>query len=371
MKYRAAATKIDPSILVEIIRFQAEIAMLGLDLSEVMNFVASRAQLLTRSDGAVVEIADGPEMVFRATSGIAERALGIRLKRVGSLSGMCLERGKVLRCDDSELDGRVDREASRKVGLRSMIVAPLRHQGTPIGVLKVLSSEVNAFTENDGTVLELMTDLISACMFHARRHESDLLFSRATRDELTGIPNRSVFFDRLRNDLARADSESSHLSLLMIDMDGLKTINDKYGHRAGDAAIREVAARIHSALRATDTVARIGGDEFAAIIGTLQTKENLREVISRIHFALYRPFRFEGRSLMLDASIGGATYPQDGHEIDALMEHADQAMYRVKSRKQSTRKVTVAPEIEKQNPVSLTSPPDIASSDQTQFVNVA
>ncbi|NLP82170.1 GAF domain-containing protein, partial [Acinetobacter baumannii] len=126
----------NPATLLEIVRAQSQIAKLGTDLGAIMALVAERAQHLTCATGAVVEMAEGDEMVYRATSGLTETLPGLRLARQGSLSGLCVQTGEILHCTDSETDPRVDREACRRVGLRSMVVTPLRHLDTTVGVLK-------------------------------------------------------------------------------------------------------------------------------------------------------------------------------------------------------------------------------------------
>lgn len=118
-------------------------------------------------------------MVYRAACGSAESQLGPRLKRAGSLSGLCVETGNALRCDNAETDTRVDREACRRVGLLSMLVAPLTHHDTVVGALKVISRHVNAFGDDDLEILELMSELIAAAMFHAAQYiESPFQFER-------------------------------------------------------------------------------------------------------------------------------------------------------------------------------------------------
>lgn len=319
-----------PERLLEIIRIQTEIAKRGLDLGGVMTFVAECAQSLTGAKGAFVELAEGDEMVYRAAAGTTEGLLGLRLKRRGSLSGLCVESGEILRCDDAETDGRVDKEACRKVGLRSMVVTPLSHNGTAVGVLKVASPAVGAFNDEDVHLLNLMSELIAAAMFHAVKYESDELYRQATHDAMTGLANRALFFDRLRQCLAQAKRYAEHVGLLNLDMDGLKAINDNYGHRAGDAAIKEVATRLVRASRHSDTVARLGGDEFAVILYRLPGREAAERQMQRIVDQISQPFEFENRALCLGASIGAAISPDDGLEIDALIEKADQAMYAMK-----------------------------------------
>lgn len=225
--------------LLAVIRTQTEIARLGLDLNGVMALVAERAQLITGATGAVVELADGDDMVYRAVAGVASRMLGLRLSRKNSLSGLCVELASTLRCEDSETDARVDREACRKVGLRSMIVVPLIHNGDAVGAMKVFSSVPAAFGEGEVQTLGLMSELIAAAMYHAARFGVDELFRQATRDSLTGLANRAQFLDRLRHGIVKAKRDGVRLGVLMIDMDGLKPINDQHGHRAGDAAIKK------------------------------------------------------------------------------------------------------------------------------------
>lgn len=294
----------DQEILVEMIRAQTEIAKLGLDLGGVMNFVADRVRELTSAGGAIVELAEGADMVYRAASGMAESQLGLRLTREGSLSGLCVTLGEVLRCDDSETDPRVNTMACRQVGLRSMVVAPLSHNGTTVGVLKIASPKPGAFAEPHVRILELMSELIAAAMFHAARNETDELYHRATHDALTGIANRALFYDRLRQHLDHAARRPLRFGVLNLDLDGLKPINDRFGHRAGDAAIRETADRIRRCSRKTDTVARLGGDEFGVILTNVSGRDNALAHLDRICSEIRLPFYFEGRPLGLDASAG-------------------------------------------------------------------
>ncbi|CDG80983.1 sensor domain-containing diguanylate cyclase [Janthinobacterium agaricidamnosum] len=321
--------------LLEIIRIQTEIAKAGLDLADVMALVARRAQFLTGAAGAVVELAEGEQMVYRAACGIAEPQLGLRLQQRGSLSGLCVEQGKILHCTDSETDPRVDREACRKVGLRSMILVPLHHLDVTVGALKVLSPLPCAFNDGDIEVLGLMSELIAAAMFHAAKFETNELYFRATHDALTGIANRALFFDRLRQSLAHAERHSERVGILFLDMDDLKPINDRYGHRAGDAAIKELAQRIAGECRETDTVARVGGDEFGVILSHVASRSGVESKRDRLAECIDFPLQFEQHQLSLRASIGLAVFPDDGRKIDFLVDKADRAMYEVKRRRKS------------------------------------
>ncbi len=327
----------DPETLMEIIRAQTEIARLGLDLGGVMAFVTERVQRLTGAGGAIVELAESEEMVYRAASGMAAQQLGLRLSRSSSLSGLCIEERRVLRCDDSEIDPRVDKEACRRVGLRSMVVAPLNHGDTAVGVLKIAAAAPNAFADEQVRILGLMSGLIAAAMHYAVRYGTDELYHKATHDALTGLANRALFYDRLRQSLNLARRQSSRLAILNIDMDGLKPINDRYGHRAGDAAIRETGQRISRISRASDTVARLGGDEFGVIMADIGCRDSAVLHADRLVEDIRRPFCFETNPLSLDASIGLATFPDEGVDMDVLIEKADQAMYAVKRKRGTSR----------------------------------
>lgn len=123
--------------LLSVIQTQTAIAKLGLDINAVMTLVAEQVQLITHAKGAIVELAEEGDMVYRAVSNGANQFLGLRLKMGSSLSGLCIAQNTTLYCKDSETDERVDREACRRVGLRSMAVVPLIHCDEPIGVLKI------------------------------------------------------------------------------------------------------------------------------------------------------------------------------------------------------------------------------------------
>ena len=329
MGHTHAPAQLDAARLLAVIGIQTEIVQLGADLGAVMDIVTHRAQELTGADGAVLELAEGEDMVYRAVSGTAAGQLGLHLKRSTSLSGLCVADGKPLRCDDSEADPRVDREACRRVGLRSMVVVPLSHAGRIVGVLKVIDGTRAAFDDHDEHVLGLLSSLVAAAMFHADRlqNESDELFHRATHDPLTGLANRALYYDRLRQQIVQARREQAQFAVLMIDMDGLKLVNDTLGHRAGDAAISTFGTRLKAASREGDTIARLGGDEFAVILQRVGTAAQLETAIERLGSALEGQFEFEGAQRPLGASIGGALFPEHGGEIEMLVEHADRGMY--------------------------------------------
>lgn len=322
--------------LMQVIRIQTEIAKLGLDLGGVMQFIVEQTLPLIDADGAAIELAEGGEMVYRAAAGIASPQLGLRLRLDASLSGLCVIKGEVMSCTDSETDPRVDRLACQKVGLRSMIVMPLMHKGVTVGVLKAMSKQANKFSEGDIQLLSMLSEVVAAAMYFSVKYDSDDLFRKATQDGMTGLANRALFMDRLRNAVAQSSRQQRCAGILMVDMDGLKQINDTYGHRVGDAVIVEFSNRIKAAARTTDTVARLGGDEFGVILTPIEDWECIDTVTQRIHADIQSPFVFEDKTYQLNASIGAALVPGDGEEPDKVLEVADQRMYQIKrARKKS------------------------------------
>lgn len=316
--------------LLQVIRIQSELAKLGLDLGGAMQFIVEQTLSLIDADGAAIELAEREDMVYRAAAGIARPQLGLRLKIDQSLTGLCVRRGKSLLCKHVETDTRVDLDACHRVGLRSMIIIPLKHRGIAIGALKALSAQPDKFQKRDVVLLRMLSDVIAAAMYFSVKYSGDDLFIKATHDDMTGLANRALFMDRLRNAVALTDRDKKVAGVLMIDMDGLKQINDNYGHRVGDAVILEFAHRLGKATRDIDTAARLGGDEFGVVLATLESPESVESAAARIDAVNQPPFLFEGESYQLSASIGTAVIPGDGVEPEQLLDIADKRMYCVK-----------------------------------------
>ena len=325
-----SANKIPYDKLIDILALQTMVVQAGNDLGAIMDLVARNSQKLTEADGASVELIEGDELVYSAVSGIAAPHLGLRLAKAGSLSGTCLIERTALYSPDIETDDRVNKDACRRLGLTSMIVHPLYCQDKPVGVLKVLSAKAYHFDDTALQVLSHMSALVAAAMFHAMSNGESELLRQATHDPLTGIPNRAHVYDKLRRQMNAATQSMTSFAVVSMDMDGLKHINDTYGHRAGDAALCEVTVRATRSLRSTDTVARLGGDEFGLILTHVPDRHMVHELLQRLQATIERPFRFDGKDLSLRASLGFALYREDGVDLDVLMEHADQAMYESK-----------------------------------------
>ena len=153
---------------------------------------------------------------------------------------------------------------------------------------------------------------------------------RAASDALTGLPNRTILMDRLEMAVAAAKRGGTHVGVLYIDLDEFKEVNDRHGHLAGDDVLKEVGMRLQHLLRASDTIGRIGGDEFLAISPYLRNSTDLDVVVSKVREALHHVVIHEGVPINVDGSVGAALFPRDGDTPTALLAVSDNALYRDK-----------------------------------------
>jgi diguanylate cyclase (GGDEF)-like protein len=158
-----------------------------------------------------------------------------------------------------------------------------------------------------------------------RRARSDAL-----RDPLTGLPNRALLDDRIEQALSRSERSSEPFTIIVVDLDGFKDVNDVRGHSAGDAVLRCLARRFETIVRASDTVARVGGDEFVVLSLGTGDDEQAAALVGRLRHALRRPFHYEGSVIEIDGSVGWAVHPVDGATAQELLECADGQMYATK-----------------------------------------
>jgi len=154
----------------------------------------------------------------------------------------------------------------------------------------------------------------------------------ATHDVLTGLPNRALFDDRLTVTLAQAKRRQKSLAVMLLDLDNFKKINDSYGHKMGDELLRAVARRLGDILRESDTVARMGGDEFLFLFPEIPEPASTEVIAEKILALLRKPYSIRQNRLYITGSIGISIYPDDGRDPDTLMKNADTAMYGAKQK---------------------------------------
>jgi diguanylate cyclase (GGDEF)-like protein/PAS domain S-box-containing protein len=171
---------------------------------------------------------------------------------------------------------------------------------------------------------------VSRDISERKNAEIELTFL-ASHDPLTMLANRVLLVDRLMLELAHARRNGHQVAVLMIDIDGFKTVNDTLGHEFGDGLLREVADRVQSCVREVDTVARLGGDEFVVVLGAVERLDHVEKVADRILQLVRKPVVLPGGTCSISVSIGISTYPTDGDVASALIKRADEALYRVKA----------------------------------------
>ena len=255
----------------------------------------------------------------------------------GGPEGLAIRAGSPVALNNLQFDPRFKpwRKEALKRGYASMISLPLRMGGAVSGVLSVYASEQNAF---DAAEMELLLQLSEDLAYGIKslRTRAEIA-KQAWHDSLTGLPNRSLLGDRMRQAMAHAKRTERILAVLFLDLDGFKQINDQYGHASGDELIREIAARLVNSVRAEDTVARLGGDEFVVIIANLGRSE-IGEVAKiaalvaeKIRTALSNPFHFENSEVLITPSIGISLYPSDADNPEDMIKGADAALHHAKS----------------------------------------
>lgn len=224
---------------------------------------------------------------------------------------------------------------------------PLLSPGGPIGALVLQSyTEQSRYTDKDKELLQFVSAQIAAAL--ERQQMRERLQHMAQYDQLTHLPNRQLFLDRLKTALARARRDDMLLSLLFIDLDRFKDVNDTLGHAMGDMLLQRVAQRLTESVRGSDTVARLGGDEFVVLLEGGYAREHANGAADKILAAFSQPFDLEGHRLHIQPSIGVAIYPEHGAEEHHLLGHADEAMY--VSKKNGGNQVRVAAPVQQPDP---------------------
>lgn len=218
--------------------------------------------------------------------------------------------------------------AALKAGLHSAFAFPILVGEEFYGVIELFGREVRQ--PDLGLVGVVHTIGSQLGQFMARKAAEQNLRFVASHDPLTGLFNRNIFNERLHQALAQAARFGRSLSLLFIDLDGFKVINDTHGHNAGDALLAELAARLRTSLREGDVIGRMGGDEFVVLIEEFTEVGQVAEVAKKLLETVTRPFMVHGESCQLTASLGISIYPDDGSDAQTLLKNADMAMYLVK-----------------------------------------
>jgi diguanylate cyclase (GGDEF)-like protein/PAS domain S-box-containing protein len=207
---------------------------------------------------------------------------------------------------------------------------PLIASGKAIGTLTVQSYTGDVrYSETDQRLLQFVSAQVAAAI--ERKRSEERLQQMAQFDELTGLPNRALFEDRLHMALAKAQRDDDRLALLYLDLDNFKPVNDTYGHAVGDLLLREVGKRLCACVRRSDTVGRIGGDEFVILLNSIGQATDAERIAEKMRAALAEPYALADHTVFVSSSIGIAVYPEHGTTQRELALNADAAMYRAKN----------------------------------------
>ncbi len=227
-----------------------------------------------------------------------------------------------------------DRGRSGSVACPAQLLVPLCTRDLAIGVLALSGAHRNAFDPSTIEWVEKLARHVSIILSLAtiRKETEARILHMALHDPLTDLPNRTLFYDRLKQALAQAKRYGRGVGVLFVDLDHFKTINDSLGHETGDALLKIVADRLARCVRSTDTIARLSGDEFTLVLQDLNQEQDAGHVAQKVLEAVSRPATVGNQEIPITASVGVALYPSDASGPDALLAKADRAMYRAKEK---------------------------------------
>ncbi len=232
----------------------------------------------------------------------------------------------------------------------SVVCMPLTIEDRAIGVLTIQSYKAHAYSPNHLSFLEALAPYVAIAVENAIIHDRLEELNRALSDEkrrleratlkishlanhdtLTGLPNRRLLFELTGKAIETARRAGASIGVIFMDLDDFKPINDRYGHAAGDAALMAMSDRVRTLVRASDIVARMGGDEFIAVITNVKSRKDVERVARKVLSECTRPMTFSGKTCSIGLSMGISMFPDDGDSVESLINKADSAMYRVKN----------------------------------------
>jgi diguanylate cyclase (GGDEF)-like protein len=317
---------------------QAAVARLGMkaleggDLEELIDEIAAAIGDVLDVEVANVFEFDPIEGTARqrGAHGLAEADRHARIGQLADLPALTAD-GRALIVEDWSRERRfLMPDAFRNAGVRSGVAVQVPGEPGPFGLLCAQSRALRIFTAEELDFLRALANVLADAVERVRAEAT--MRHRALHDPLTGLPNRTLFSDRLAQSLAHGRRSGGSVGVLFLDLDDFKLVNDSLGHGAGDELLCALAQRLDDALRTGDTVARFGGDEFVIIADDLQGPHEALAIADRTLEALGEPFHVGGTEHFVSASLGVAVSEGGGRHPEDLIREADAAMYRAKER---------------------------------------
>jgi diguanylate cyclase (GGDEF)-like protein/PAS domain S-box-containing protein len=295
-------------------------------IEQTMNVAARR---LGFECGVLGEIR-GERLASIGSIGSADFAVGTSRPLADTLARHAIASGDLWYSADLRQSPDGSDAAGRPRPWRAVVVVPLEIEGTTYGTFALGSAEPRTIPLSDGDrhYLRLVAALLASGIARAQ-HERNL-DALAFFDRLTGLPNRTLLDHTLAGLIGASERERGSLCVLYVDLDRFKAVNDAGGHAAGDTVLRIAASRMQSCVRADDTVARIGGDEFVVVLSRSNGRAGANALALRLIDAMEKPFPIDGYSHEISASIGISIYGEDGTDARTLLARADEALYRAK-----------------------------------------
>ncbi|MDR5826575.1 EAL domain-containing protein [Caballeronia sp. LP006] len=307
-------------------------------LEEVLVRVVSVLETQIPGSRCAVLLRDGTSNWLRvgAAPSMSERYREVvgqsRIDEDALLSGKAIHTRQTVCVIDVARDEALSRELAR-CGLADVMSCwafpVLSHDGSALGVITLYMQEKHYPSEPESQAVALSTRIAGIAI--QRSEAEERIRHMANHDALTGLPNRTLLSDRLKQVLLQAERYGRGVTVIFIDLDNFKLINDSLGHRAGDDLLRTVASRMVQSVRSTDTVVRLGGDEFVIVLlEDDQSGAGVTAMVERLRQTILQPAELQGQHYQVSCSMGLASYPNDGRDADTLLMNADAAMYHAK-----------------------------------------
>ncbi|HEY4128747.1 MAG TPA: sensor domain-containing diguanylate cyclase [Gammaproteobacteria bacterium] len=317
-------TRVGRERLLEVVTSIGKVMTVSGSLQAVMDVVAEECARLTRADGATIFMVENQRLTAKAAVGILGFAL-LEMPLGGGPHGHAVKLKRAVRSSDAQQEDQTLRRVSSRSGSRSSVSAPFffGHEAAIAGILHMASLQPDAFSAEDEDVSQMFADIVASAIQNARQYDQAVRESR--EDALTGLLNRRAFEEHARMLKKEQVHHDKPYSLILFDVDNLKTINDEHGHPAGDEAIRMVATAARMRVRKSDIVYRLGGDEFAVLLPQTGLEAAL-EIAKRVESAATEQ-SLHGHAL----SISSGSCEAEPHEsVPLLLTRTDQLMYLAK-----------------------------------------
>ena len=312
------------------LRKLAEELTVSLQWNELAQKTVDRAMdFIPRGDYAKITVAQSEEKKLPVVARRRMRPVGNWVAKQGDLFDFwCIKNRKRLIVMDAQEDFRFAlRESEKKENARSLIVAPLFHEGRVTGTLAIHAARANVFSHDDLRLLDAIATLASSAISNAMLYEKTERL--AIKDSLTGLYVRRYFFDRLKEEHRRCLLSQKTMSLLMCDLDHFKECNDRFGHQGGDLMLVQFSEILGGLLK-NSILARYGGEEFAVLLPETSKAEALKVAESIRKTVEQTPFHIRRENVGMTVSVGAASLPDDTMDLEALVHLADQQLYRAK-----------------------------------------